>query len=229
MAWIAMLRSVAPAPTRRHGPSTSIAASGPRRRTTTPSMPPSRTRRLEATPIGVTGRPAGRAARNASRSPASAGSNSASAGPPARSHVRGASGTSRSQRPRTGGRVCAPVMPRAPRRAAPCSASGRALAQAVMLPAPRHTTRSPGCGDRRHQRRQLLGAVQRAHVAMAVAAHAVDQRVAVDALDRRLAGGIDRGDQHAVGMVEGGAEVLEQRLQAAVAMRLDDRDDPRPA
>ena len=48
--------------------------------------------------------------------------------------------------------------------------------------------------------------------------------VLVDALDRRLAGGIDVGDDHRVGVVEAERESVEQRLQAGVAMRLHDRD-----
>ena len=80
--------------------------------------------------------------------------------------------------------------------------SGRALAHWVMLPAPRQTTRSPGRVSSRDQRRQVLRPVDRPHVAVAVAADTLDQRVAVDALDRRLAGGVDRGDQHRVGVVE---------------------------
>ena len=75
-AVIAIIRSVAPAPTTRRSPSTSTSASGPASFTTTPSSPPSRTRMLEATPIGVTGTRglaagtrSGRRGRPAERSP----------------------------------------------------------------------------------------------------------------------------------------------------------------
>ncbi len=60
---------------------------------------------------------------------------------------------------------------------------------------------------------------------MAVGAQAEHEIVAIDALDRRFAGGIDVGDDHGVGVVEAGAEFLEQRLQARVAMRLHHGDD----
>ena len=93
IAWIAIIRSVAPAPTQSRSSSMSTSASGPAKRSTTPSMPPSRTRRLEATPIGVTGTSAGLSRRKALRSAASAGWNTTSAGPPTRSQVRGAIGT----------------------------------------------------------------------------------------------------------------------------------------
>ena len=54
---------------------------------------------------------------------------------------------------------------------------------------------------------------------------ALDQRVAVDALDRRFAGRIDRRDDHRVGVVEAGAELVEEIVQPRVAVRLDDGDD----
>ena len=49
--------------------------------------------------------------------------------------------------------------------------------------------------------------------------------VAVDALDRLLAGRIDRRDDHGVGIVEAGAELLEQIGQPRVAVRLHHGDD----
>ena len=57
----------------------------------------------------------------------------------------------------------------------------------------------------------LLWLVERDHVAVAARAQARDQHVAVDAFDRRLARRIDIGDDHRVGIVEAGAELLEQR------------------
>ena len=50
--------------------------------------------------------------------------------------------------------------------------------------------------------------------------------VGVDPLDRLLARGIDRRDEHHVGVVEGVLEVLHQVAQAGEAVRLDHRDDP---
>ena len=67
---------------------------------------------------------------------------------------------------------------------------------------------------------------QRRHIAMAARAHALHQMIAVDILDRRLAGRIDVGHDHGVGVVEAGAELLEQFLQPRVAMRLHHRDHP---
>ena len=49
--------------------------------------------------------------------------------------------------------------------------------------------------------------------------------IAVDAFDRRLAGRIDFGHDHRIGIVEAGAELLEQRLQPREAMRLHHGDD----
>ena len=64
------------------------------KRTVDPSMPPSRTRRFEPTPMTVTGTAGSRCVRNAARSSASAGWNRSSAGPPTRNHVNGASARS---------------------------------------------------------------------------------------------------------------------------------------
>jgi hypothetical protein len=47
------------------------------------------------------------------------------------------------------------------------------------------------------------------------------------ALDRVLAGGEDLGDAHDVGVVETGAEILEQRGEPRVAVRLVHGDDAR--
>ena len=59
---------------------------------------------------------------------------------------------------------------------------------------------------------------------MAVRGEAGDQRVAVDAVDRQLAGGVDIGYQHRVGVVEAGAEPVEQLGEPRVAVRLNDGD-----
>ena len=60
---------------------------------------------------------------------------------------------------------------------------------------------------------------------MAMRAQAEHEMVAVDAFDRRLAGRIDLGDDDRVGIVEAGAEFLEQRLQAGEAVRLHHGDN----
>src|SRR5437899_5817961 len=66
---------------------------------------------------------------------------------------------------------------------------------------------------------------QRDHLAMAVGAQACDKMVAIDALDRRLACWIDLGDHDRIGVVEAGAELLKQRLQAGETVRLNHGDD----
>src|ERR1700691_1804720 len=59
---------------------------------------------------------------------------------------------------------------------------------------------------------------------MAVRIYRGRQRLLVDSLDRRLAGGVDVSDDHGVGVVEAEREGLEQRLEPRIAMRLYDRD-----
>src|SRR6478672_10057322 len=54
---------------------------------------------------------------------------------------------------------------------------------------------------------------QRNHLTVAMSAQAEHEMIAVDAGNRRLAGRIDFGDDDGVGVVEAGAEFLEQRLQ----------------
>ena len=61
---------------------------------------------------------------------------------------------------------------------------------------------------------------------MAALLQPLDQSLVVDALDRLLAGGIDRRDQHDVGVVERALELGHQIVQPGVAVRLDDRDHP---
>ena len=61
-------------------------------------------------------------------------------------------------------------------------------------------------------------------MAMAVGGDRGRERLLVDAFDRRLAGGVDVGDDHAVGVIEAGGEGVEQRRQAGEAMRLHDGD-----
>ena len=94
-----------------------------------------------------------------------------------------------------------------------------------MLPAPRNTTKSPGFGELADHRRdhRRLGDVAR--VAVAAGADAVDELFRVDAVDRVLAGGIDRRHDDRIGIVEAGGEFVEQIAQARETMRLGDRDD----
>ena len=93
-----------------------------------------------------------------------------------------------------------------------------------MLPAPRQTTRSPGraisaiSGARSSG--PSIGRTSRCPCRRTPSTRASR----LDALDRRLAGGVDRRHQHRVGVVEAGAEILEQAGEAGVAMRLHDGD-----
>ena len=48
----------------------------------------------------------------------------------------------------------------------------------------------------------------------------------INSFDRLLAGGIDGRHEHHVGVVEGVLELVHQRLQPGIAVRLHDRDDP---
>ena len=73
-------------------------------------------------------------------------------------------------------------------------------------------------GDAANDARQLRRTLQRNHLAMAVRAQAEHEMIAVDSWDRRLAGRVDLGDDDRVGVVEAGAEFLEQRLQPREAM-----------
>ncbi len=96
-----------------------------------------------------------------------------------------------------------------------------------MLPAPRQTTRSPGLAmldATMPARCRRLGSGE--NVAVAARAQALDERVAVDASIGGSPAAIDVGDDHDVGVVEAGAELLEQVLQPRVAVRLHDRDHP---
>ncbi len=63
--------------------------------------------------------------------------------------------------------------------------------------------------------RQLARSAERRHVAMAGALHEAHQHVAVDPLDRRLARGIDVGDDDGVGIGEAGGELGAQRWRGA--------------
>src|SRR5215510_40368 len=68
--------------------------------------------------------------------------------------------------------------------------------------------------------RELKRSVERDHLAVAARADRRHQRLAVGAGDRRLAGRIDVGDDHDVGVVEAGRELHEQVVQPRVAVRL---------
>ena len=95
----------------------------------------------------------------------------------------------------------------------------------MIDPAPRHTTKSPDLAISFTIPGEFLRAIERNDLPVPARAQAGDEGVAVDAGDRRFACGIDRRDHYRIRIVEAGAELLEQRLQARVAMRLHDGDD----
>src|ERR1700689_1009986 len=59
---------------------------------------------------------------------------------------------------------------------------------------------------------------------MPARAKSIHQCVACHARDRRLAGGIDIGNNDSTRIVHAGAELVEQRLQPGIAMWLHDGD-----
>src|SRR5699024_4915250 len=77
----------------------------------------------------------------------------------------------------------------------------------------------------RDERRQTRRRAERMGRTVSVRAKAADQSIAADALDRALAGCIDIRDRNDIGIVETGAEILEQIMQAREAMRLMDGND----
>src|SRR5215467_5187243 len=65
-------------------------------------------------------------------------------------------------------------------------------------------------GQRLHDRRELLRVVERDDMTMPSCAHAGDQGISIGTCNRLFTGWIDMRDDHAVGVVETGAERLEQ-------------------
>src|SRR3954467_4824901 len=80
-----------------------------------------------------------------------------------------------------------------------------------------------GLSEALHDAGKLRLAGQSDYLAVAAGANGRDQMIAVDAFDWRLAGRIDLGDDHGVGVVEAGRERLEQRFEPPVAVRLQHR------
>src|SRR5205814_2203207 len=69
------------------------------------------------------------------------------------------------------------------------------------------------------------GPPTRNHVIGPIGSLAVSPSRTADPRDRRLAGRVDIGDEHDIGIVETGAEAVEQIVQPGVAVRLHDGDD----
>ena len=86
-------------------------------------------------------------------------------------------------------------------------------------------TRSPGSHDLEQRVLDLLLVLHVAHRVVAVRVDRVGERLARRARDGRLAGRVDVGDDEHVGLVEGARELLEERLRARVAVRLEGDDD----
>ena len=233
----ATLRSGAPAPATTSWPSTAMPVKPRSRRITTPLMPPSRTRQVRADAehrdrhvgrqcreerreILDVGRPEqhlGRAAGARTRSAAPA-AHRPSAGRAA--WAAGRSGEDGSpapscRRPWTvivGDRARTGLLGRdllelAGQRMRPGGDVAGAEADHDVA-RPRQPARS-GRGSRPARRAPSRRDGRRARTRL-------DQHVAVDAFDRRLAGGIDIGDQHGVGIVEAGAEFARTGWRAGV-------------
>ena len=85
---------------------------------------------------------------------------------------------------------------------------------------------SPGAARSRKLAAELGGIGDGLRAEMAALLQPLDQGLGVDAVDRRLAGRIDRRDHDDVGVVEGALELVHQVGEPGVAVRLDDRDHP---
>src|SRR6476659_7263718 len=247
------LTSGAAVPARMRQPSSTLTSPKPRpRRTPTPGTPPSRTIRLEPSPTTTTGISAGRCARKSARSASSSGMNNTCAGPPTRNQVSSASDWFGMSRPRRlgmrafrsgtrSGKVMAMHAPNRARR--PLCRSRRPSCygpergefarqrigplRAVAGAAAHHDV--AGLCQPLDHARKVLRAVERNDLSMTVRTQPLHQRVAVGAGNRRFAGRVDVRHDHGVGIVETGRELLEQRSQPGVAMRLHHGDDLAPA
>ena len=176
---------------------------------TTPSSPPSRIRRFEPSPMTVTRMSAGRFLRKNARSASSAGWKNSCAGPPTRNQVISLSGWLGISRPRTseiqGAKLGMQVGPESGLGvsdhgssgslpiSAPSSAGQRGgpLRDVAGAEADHIVAIGNAAGD---QRRERFRPIDDAGVAMAAGADAGDQFFVRHAVDRRLAGGIDRRD-----------------------------------
>src|SRR5262245_58174010 len=207
-------------PARMRSPGSTFTSPKPRPSLiTTPGTPPSRTIRFEPSPITVTGISAGRFARKYARSDSSSGMNNTCAGPPTRNHVSGASGSFAMSRPRSAGILAFRsgmmsgklIRPRSSRH----RAERRKLARQRVGPL-RDVAGAEAHHDVARLReplddaRQVLRSVERDHLAVAVRAQALHQSVAIGTRDGRLARRINVGDDHRVGVVEAGRELVEQ-------------------
>ena len=113
-------------------------------------------------------------------------------------------------------------------RAAPEAPSARRISSCTLptLPAPSVSSTSPGASVSSVVfTASASGPPQRA-AAVPVLGDRRGQPLGVDPRPRRLAGGVDVGHDHLVGVVEAARELVEQRLEPRVAVRLEQHDDP---
>src|SRR3546814_18507825 len=82
-----------------------------------------------------------------------------------------------------------------------------------------------GRPDLPYQRGQLVRRTKRHDPAVSMGLQPRDQRIAVDALDRLLAGSVDIGDDDSAGVVEAVAELLDTPAYGAIAVPLHLGDD----
>src|SRR5258707_5435438 len=239
--------SGAAVPARIRQPSSTLTSPKPRpKRPTKPGTPPSRAIRFEPSPRTTTGIAVGRWARKSAGPASSSGMNRTCAGPPTRNQVSSASDWFAINRPRSVGM-------RALRSA---TRSGKIMAMLARRGSwPGSSRHRPQRGELARQRigplgdvagaethddvaglcqpfdhaRKVLRAVERNDLSLPVRAQTLHQGIAVSTLDRRLAGRIDVRDDHGVGVVEAGRELLEQRCQAGIAVRLHHGDQLAPA
>src|SRR5499427_7698064 len=234
--------SGAAVPARIRQPSSTLTSPKPRpRRTTMPGTPPSRTIRFEPSPTTTTGISAGRWTRKSARSASSSGMYRTCAGPPTRNQVSSASDWFAIKRPRSAGM----------RALSSATRSGKIMAMLARRGSwPGSSRHRPQRGELARQRigplgdvagaethdnvaglrqpldhpRKVLRTVERNYLSVPVRAQTLHQGIAVGTRDRRLARRIDVRDDHGVGVVEAGRELLEQRCQAGVAVGLHHGD-----
>ena len=197
-------------------------------RMTKPGMPPSRTSRFEPTPTIVSGISSGTAFRKAARSSSSAGWNSASASaagaePGDLVHL----GVGRDAAAQAGKPVAKLVeqVLAAHHATRPAEFLGQRIGPLGDVAGAEEDDEVARLGQIADDRRDRGRPVDVARVAMAAGADARHQRLRGDAVDRLLAGRIDRRHHHRVGIVEAGGEFVEQIAQPGEAVRLGDRDD----
>ena len=227
----ATFTSGAPAPARMRWPGSTAMSENPLpRRITTPAMPPSRTTGSSRVRPRAPESSAVETARKHARSSSSAGVNSTCAGPPVRNQDSGAVGAFASSLPRSSGirgfqsRVMSGnIKPPSRRQRFELSRERIGpLGDVAGAEADHVITRF---GDALDEAGEILGLFERDRVAMATGLQARRQDSSRSGTgDRLFACRIDRRDDHRIGIVEACAELIEQRRQARIAVRLHHGD-----